>query len=241
MTDGRLDSEQSSYGHDGGTGATETPPSNSTSPTPASRLAVPQSSLPNADIWLNGPSSGPTPSDWINWNSTPQPVNSIAKEAPAPPVQYDWNSFMASFATQAAKYLNQEVTPQPAQIPPQHAPNSQPQVHSSTEPLPPNPPVSQARSANAAAPLVSPDAESDSQSVFETAKGLAMISLEAAAEPHYVGESSGSLWTTVVSKGLHAPRSSRGPRESSERTSRTPSPTRLAALRAQLARPSTLR
>ncbi|WWC69844.1 uncharacterized protein I206_103787 [Kwoniella pini CBS 10737] len=35
-------------------------------------------------------------------------------------------------------------------------------------------------------------------------KGVAMISLEAAAEPHYVGESSGSLWTTVISGGMHS-------------------------------------
>lgn len=85
--------------------------------------------------------------------------------------------------------------------------------------------------------MISPDAESDRQSVFETAKGLAMISLEAAAEPHYVGESSGSLWTTVISQGLHAPRAGRAGKEPSEKTARSPSPARLAALRTQLARP----
>ncbi|WWD03163.1 hypothetical protein V865_001210 [Kwoniella europaea PYCC6329] len=45
--------------------------------------------------------------------------------------------------------------------------------------------------------------ESDEGSLEDAAKGLAMISLEAAAEPHYVGESSGSLWTTVISGGMH--------------------------------------
>ncbi|WWC62255.1 uncharacterized protein I303_104851 [Kwoniella dejecticola CBS 10117] len=46
--------------------------------------------------------------------------------------------------------------------------------------------------------------ESDEGSLEDAAKGLAMISLEAAAEPHYVGESSGSLWTTVISGGIHS-------------------------------------
>ncbi|KAL7418364.1 hypothetical protein Q5752_006822 [Cryptotrichosporon argae] len=49
---------------------------------------------------------------------------------------------------------------------------------------------------------ISPGVVSDEGSMFEAAKGLAMISLEAAAEPHYVGESSGSIWTTVIAHGM---------------------------------------
>lgn len=166
-----------------------------------------------------------------------QGTSDISK-APAPsPNQYDWNSFMSSFATQAAKYLNQETTPQPMTAPAQHIHYPPPPLQPPVRPLAPLRPVASAERAPPAPPLVSPDAESDSQSVFETAKGLAMISLEAAAEPHYVGESSGSLWTTVISKGMHAPRTGRAAREPSEKPSRSPSPARLTALRGQLARP----
>ncbi|WVQ94026.1 hypothetical protein IAU59_001104 [Kwoniella sp. CBS 9459] len=43
---------------------------------------------------------------------------------------------------------------------------------------------------------------SDDDSMEEAAKGLAMISLEASAEPHYIGESAGSLWTSVIGRGM---------------------------------------
>ncbi|WVR08413.1 hypothetical protein IAU60_005468 [Kwoniella sp. DSM 27419] len=49
---------------------------------------------------------------------------------------------------------------------------------------------------------VSSMSPSDDGSMEEAAKGLAMISLEAAAEPHYVGESSGSLWSTLITGGM---------------------------------------
>lgn len=45
---------------------------------------------------------------------------------------------------------------------------------------------------------------STSPTHFDTASGVAMVSLEAAAEPHYVGESSGAFWSTVVGKGITA-------------------------------------
>ncbi|WRT68116.1 uncharacterized protein IL334_005091 [Kwoniella shivajii] len=51
----------------------------------------------------------------------------------------------------------------------------------------------------------SPGSELHSEeSLEDAAKGLAMISLEAAAEPHYVGESSGSLWRSVIAGGMHS-------------------------------------
>ncbi|WVF66411.1 hypothetical protein IAT40_001151 [Kwoniella sp. CBS 6097] len=43
---------------------------------------------------------------------------------------------------------------------------------------------------------------SEDDSMEEAAKGLAMISLEASAEPHYIGESAGSLWTSIIGRGL---------------------------------------
>jgi hypothetical protein len=88
-------------------------------------------------------------------------------------------------------------------------------------------------------PMVSPtsERESDDNSVFETAKGLAMISLEAAAEPHYIGESSGSLWTTVISRGMHTPRMTSATKPRAMRPSRSPSPSRLTVLRSQLLKP----
>lgn len=46
--------------------------------------------------------------------------------------------------------------------------------------------------------------ESTPDARFDTATGIALVSLEAAAEPHYIGESSGFMWSTVFSKGLSA-------------------------------------
>lgn len=72
----------------------------------------------------------------------------------------------------------------------------------------------------------------------DAATGLAMISLEAAAEPHYVGESSGSFWSNVVSQGMREPsrRSEaklRTPKRFKERSS---SPTDHHILRTSLQR-----
>jgi len=86
-------------------------------------------------------------------------------------------------------------------------------------------------------PAVSPASDVD---VFETAKGLAMISLEAAAEPHYVGESSGSLWTTVIAKGMQNPRLNPNTNRAIPqpvKPSRSPSPARLSVLRTDLRKP----
>ena len=63
-----------------------------------------------------------------------------------------------------------------------------------------------------------------------------MVSLEAAAEPHYVGESSGSLWTTIIARGMHAPATART-KGRSGRVSRSPSPHDMASLRSSLLRP----
>lgn len=85
---------------------------------------------------------------------------------------------------------------------------------------------------------VSPDGLSEAGSVLETTRGVALITLEAAAEPHYVGESSGYLWTTIVAKGLQAPTppADRHKGPASPTRERSPSPRRHAILRAQLER-----
>jgi hypothetical protein len=72
----------------------------------------------------------------------------------------------------------------------------------------------------------------------EAAKGLAMITLEAAAEPHYVGESSGSFWSSVVGQGMYEPSSSNGAGKQTKRNfrNRSPSPTDHHILRASLQR-----
>lgn len=228
---------------------TVTPPAVHTIANGPSRASFPQASMPNADVFLNAPPMGGTggsqlaASPWASWIAEvptmpppPQLTNTSA--------QTDWNNFVAAFASQAARYINTDTTLLPC-----------PPTNPDPPPQPPKPPLARtgqgapsvrmspsvvAQSAShrtETVPIVSPSSESDSHSVFEAAKGLAMVSLEAAAEPHYVGESSGSLWTTVISKGMDAPRSSRATREPSERTSRSPSPARIAQLRTQLARP----
>ncbi len=59
-----------------------------------------------------------------------------------------------------------------------------------------------------------------------------MISLEAAAEPHYVGESSGSFWSMIVAKGMPLPRVGADHAKSRPGRTRspTPTPTHLAHL-----------
>jgi hypothetical protein len=72
----------------------------------------------------------------------------------------------------------------------------------------------------------------------EIATGMAMVTLEAAAEPHYVGESSGSFWSDVITQGMREPRgTSRGRRQANKRPrNRSPSPTDRHILRASLQR-----
>ena len=71
--------------------------------------------------------------------------------------------------------------------------------------------------------------------MFDTAKGLAMISLEAAAEPHYVGESSGSLWSIIVAKGMSLPSFAKDPTSKRRQDrARSMSPDRKAHLQAAL-------
>jgi len=72
----------------------------------------------------------------------------------------------------------------------------------------------------------------------EIATGMAMVTLEAAAEPHYVGESSGSFWSDVITQGMKEPRgTSRGRRQTNKRPrNRSPSPTDRHILRASLQR-----
>jgi hypothetical protein len=72
----------------------------------------------------------------------------------------------------------------------------------------------------------------------EAAAGMAMITLEAAAEPHYVGESSGSFWSDVVAKGMCEPRSKtrNGTRLKKAFRHRSPSPTDRHILRTSLQR-----
>lgn len=153
--------------------------------------------------------------DWSGWNPLQQAQSSGF--TPPPPVTYDWNAIMSTFAMQASKAAIIDTGSQPRQAP------------RPAQMIPPPPPV-QTAPATAHAPDEHP-------SVFETAKGLAMISLEAAAEPHYIGHDSGALWTTVISKGMSTPRNKRSPRDHTQKPSRSPSPSRLTALREQLARP----
>jgi len=72
----------------------------------------------------------------------------------------------------------------------------------------------------------------------EIATGMAMVTLEAAAEPHYVGESSGSFWSDVITQGMKEPRgTSRGQRQANKRPrNRSPSPTDRHILRSSLQR-----
>lgn len=72
----------------------------------------------------------------------------------------------------------------------------------------------------------------------EIAKGMAMVTLEAAAEPHYVGESSGSFWSDVITKGMCEPSSAnRGRKRLNKRPrDRSPSPTDRHILRTSLQR-----
>lgn len=88
--------------------------------------------------------------------------------------------------------------------------------------------------------LVTNQEISDKTPAQETGDDLAMISLEAAAEPHYVGESSGSLWTTVLTEGLHvAPSfySDGKPVGGFATMKKSASPTADSILRANLQRP----
>lgn len=64
-----------------------------------------------------------------------------------------------------------------------------------------------------------------------------MISLEAAAEPHYVGESSGSFWSMVVAKGMHLPRVGADHSKARPGRARSPPPTQLTDLREALQAP----
>lgn len=72
----------------------------------------------------------------------------------------------------------------------------------------------------------------------DAATGLAMISLEAAAEPHYVGESSGSFWSNVVTQGMREPsrREENKTRAPTRFKDRSPSPTDHRILRTSLQR-----
>jgi len=72
----------------------------------------------------------------------------------------------------------------------------------------------------------------------EAAEGMAMITLEAAAEPHYVGESSGSFWSDVVAQGMCEQHSGVSGRKRSRGTprNRSPSPTDRHILRTSLQR-----
>jgi hypothetical protein len=71
----------------------------------------------------------------------------------------------------------------------------------------------------------------------EIAKGMAMVTLEAAAEPHYVGESSGSFWSSVITHGMSESTGNRGERRNNKRPrDRSPSPTDRHILRASLQR-----
>ncbi|KAK8870133.1 hypothetical protein IAR55_000703 [Kwoniella newhampshirensis] len=137
-----------------------------------------------------------------------------------PSTDVDWRAWLSQMPQQAR---NGPALPPPTAV---HPPQPQ-QIM---------PPISQ-EALVVETTAESPQAESDENSVFETAKGLAMISLEAAAEPHYVGESSGSFWTTLVAKGIQAPQAGFTSKHALSKPSRSPSPTRRAILRQSLARP----
>nr|XP_031860300.1 uncharacterized protein CI109_004184 [Kwoniella shandongensis]KAA5527372.1 hypothetical protein CI109_004184 [Kwoniella shandongensis] len=144
-----------------------------------------------------------------------------------PPTDVDWRAWLSQIAQQIP---NGVMAPPPPPVVVQESPRRQ-----IISPVQSDPPMGHPYSVELADN--SPSRESDENSVFETAKGLAMISLEAAAEPHYVGESSGSLWTTLVAKGIPAPQVGISSKHVPHKPSRSPSPTRRAALRASLARP----
>lgn len=184
-------------------------------------------------MFLTGQPSAADPSEqWRKWTTAEQGPSVASEISTAPAIQYDWTSIMSSFASQPRSLPSQATVPDMPLLSVPPAPPPRP-------PPPPPPTLAPTRSADLidAVPIISPSSDTDDHSVFETAKGLAMVSLEAAAEPHYVGESSGSLWTTVISKGMHAPRASRSARDTTQRTSRSPSPSRMAVLRSQLASP----
>ena len=170
----------------------------------------------------NVPMSIPT-SSWVDWNTPVTQVPPTTAPAPSPAVQYDWDLIMSNFARHVTKVTTDRNVTAAAAIPLTHAALN-------TSAAAPNGPVS--------TPMVSPtsERESDDHSVFETAKGLAMISLEATAEPHYIGESSGYLWMTVISKGMHAPKLSNVSNRRSA-PSRSPSPSRPSILRTKLLNP----
>lgn len=71
----------------------------------------------------------------------------------------------------------------------------------------------------------------------DIAKGMAMVTLEAAAEPHYVGESSGSFWSDVIARGMCKSNGNRGEGRHNKRPrDRSPSPTDRQILRTSLQR-----
>lgn len=72
----------------------------------------------------------------------------------------------------------------------------------------------------------------------DIAKGMAMVTLEAAAEPHYVGESSGSFWSDIISRGMCEPSSANisSRRHNRRPRDRSPSPTDRHILRSSLQR-----
>ena len=162
--------------------------------------------------------------DWVNWSTPKIPMEQSTVPGPSSTTpHYDWDLIVSTFARHATKMATENDMPPPT------IPLTRAALQNS---------VTQAAGPSST-PVVSPtsERESESNSVFETAKGLAMISLEATAEPHYVGESSGYLWMTVISKGMHAPRLNSVTHKRRIRNSRSPSPSRPATLRTKLLRP----
>jgi hypothetical protein len=167
--------------------------------------------------------------DWQTWDPAVDPgPSTIPAHSEVPPTT-DWQDWFSSMTP-----AQPSPTPNPASssIQPQSQPHTvlpNLQVHIPSyptqipQPIPP-------------APIVSPIVTPTSDSLFETAKGLAMISLEAAAEPHYVGESSGSLWTTLVSRGMQVPPTALEGPSAQPVVETAPTPLHLALLRANLQR-----
>lgn len=169
--------------------------------------------------------------------------------------QHNSSSMVDPFHHNTIPHLDPELTSNPQQrYPPQVAgPSNIPQGSAGWPTWFPGPHTAMGHAAQVTQPAATSTAPHDlsafalndttpsrtrntDRSTYDAAKGLAMISLEAAAEPHYVGESSGFIWTAVLGQGMTARSSSNSVGDESDETARRGSvtPKSLSAYRSRL-------